>query len=57
MDKGTRRETTAREYLLVVAAGLLIAVIAPTSAHGVALGAMVSAVGLFGLAWRLLRGR
>ena len=62
MDEGPRtgrRETSAREWLLVLAVGVVIAVAGPAmgmpAAAGV--GVVVGLVGLFGLVWRLLAGR
>lgn len=55
----TKREMTAREWLLVIAAGLVVAVIAAPlmGAAAIGLGVAIVLVGALGLAWRLLKDR
>lgn len=55
----TKREMTAREWLLVIAAGLVVAVIAAPlmGAAAIGLGVAIALVGALGLAWRLLKDR
>lgn len=59
VEQKTRRELTAREWLLVIVAGVVLALIG--RAAGVAVVTLVGIiavwVGLFGLVWRLLKGR
>jgi len=55
----TKRETTAREWLVLIAVGLVLAVVGASSAYTVALplGLLLAAVAAFGLLWRLLNNR
>jgi len=59
-EKGrTKQPMDAREWVLVVGAGVLIAVLGMPMASGsaVAVGALVAVVGVLGLLWRLTKDR
>lgn len=60
MTEGTRkREVTAREWLVWLAIGLVVAVVAASTGMGafVGVGLLIAAVGAFGVVWRLLADR
>jgi hypothetical protein len=55
----TKQETTAREWVLGIAGGLLIAVIGVTMRNDsiVVVGGLLAVVGVVGLLWRLTKDR
>ncbi|GGL25255.1 hypothetical protein H9L10_05100 [Phycicoccus endophyticus] len=57
MPYGPRNESTSREWLLVIAAGITVMLVAEESGTSVAVGLALALVGVVGLAWRLLRNR
>ena len=55
----TKRETTAREWLVLIAIGVAMAIVGASSDYTNALpiGLLIVLVGLFGMGWRLLGNR
>jgi hypothetical protein len=59
MAETRTRETTAREWLVLLVVGVVVAVIGLAAGPPVAfpLGVLLALVGVAGIAWRLLAGR
>lgn len=55
----TKRETTARDWLLIIGAGVLVFVLTAsgTFPDAAPLGALLVVLGVLGLGWRLVRDR
>ena len=55
----TKREMPAREWLVLIGLGIVVAVVAPAMGQpdAVPLGLLLVVVAVFGLAWRLLKDR
>lgn len=56
---GTKRETPAREWLVLIAVGLVMALVGVSSDYTALLpvGLLLAVVAVFGLLWRLLGRR
>lgn len=58
-NREMKRETTARDWLLIIGAGVLVAVLAlsGTFPDAAPLGVLMVLLGTLGLGWRLVRDR